>query len=106
MREGRYLLAVARMLLLAEAGRPASHGVQPPPVAFMCVPGRQAVGAAVGDEVGLPVGLWLGAAVGVAVSSHAVPPGLWFENLPDWHGMHDVLPATTTSIIHISAAAV
>ena len=76
MREGRYLLAVARMLLLAEAGRPASHGVQPPPIALMCVPGRQAVGAAVGDEVGLPVGLWLGAAVGDAVSSHAVPPGL------------------------------
>ena len=98
MRDMRYLLAVARMLLLAEAGRPASHGVQPPPVAFMCVPGRQAVGAAVGDEVG--------AAVGVAVSSHAVPPGLWFENLPDWHELHDVLPATTTPITQISAPAV
>ena len=100
------ILVVVLMLLLLLVWVPALHGVQPPPCASMCVPGRHGVGAAVGEEVGLLVGLWVGAAVGDAVSSHAVPPGLWFENLPDWHGVHDVLPATTTSIIHISAAAV
>ena len=98
------ILVVVLMLLLVWV--PASHGVQPPPCASMCVPGRHGVGAAVGEEVGLLVGLWVGAAVGDAVSSHAVPPGLWFENLPGWHVVQFVLPATTTSIIHISAAAV
>ena len=98
MRTVILVVVLMLLLLLLLVWVPASHGVQPPPVAFMCVPGRQAVGAAVGDEVGLPVGLWLGAAVGDAVSSHAVPPGLWFENLPDWHELHDVLPTTTTPI--------
>ena len=98
------ILVVVLMLLLVWV--PALHGVQPPPVALMCVPGRHGVGAAVGEEVGLLVGLWVGAAVGDAVSSHAVPPGLWLENLPGWHVVQFVLPATTTSITHISAAAV
>ena len=100
------ILVVVLRLLLMLVWVPASHGVQPPSCALMCVPGRHGVGAAVGEEVGLLVGLWVGAAVGDAVSSHAVPPGLWFENLPDWHEVHDVLPATTTSIIRSSAAAV
>ena len=79
------ILVVVLMLLLMLVWVPALHGVQPPPVASMCVPGRHGVGAAVGEEVG--------AAVGNAVSSHVVPPRGKFENLPDWHGVHEVLPS-------------